>query len=209
MAGPQDDLAAYLASPDGQAQRTPVKRSYEVFIGIGTVKTVNDDGTVALTYNGGNGDGTTSGLGPGLPAGCVSGYAPAVGDTVLVYLLGEQLWVNGINNIGIPTSWVGIAGGVGYASGWADTGSPFPVGGYRRVGDVVELRGGVISSNSPTSTIFTLPSGYRPPGTVGFPTAGSAAYAQVNVLSTGVVELVAGSAASDMHLDGIRFSVAP
>lgn len=92
MSHPLDDLAAYLDNPE-KPQRTPVPRSYEIFMGLGVVKTVNSDGTVAITYNGGNGDGTTTGGGPGLPAGVLGNYVPQVGDTVLVYSLGTQNWV--------------------------------------------------------------------------------------------------------------------
>jgi hypothetical protein len=48
------------------------------------------------------------------------------------------------------------------ANGWANYGAPYGPCQYRKVGDVVSLRGLIQGGSPVTSTMFTLPVGYRP-----------------------------------------------
>ena len=63
------------------------------------------------------------------------------------YLVGDTAWI-------APT----------LLNGWVNYGAPNQVAGYRKVGDLVFLRGTVKSGTVGTGTpVFTLPAGYRPP----------------------------------------------
>jgi hypothetical protein len=202
-----EDLAAHLASPD-QVQRTPVERGYAVTSGLGIVKSINADGSVNLFYNGGMGDGTTSGTGPGIPANILGNYVPQIGDSVLVLSLGTQNWVIQAPAPVTP-AWVNVGdtGAPGFGSGWANFGVGYNVAGYRRIGDTVQLRGLVVSANSPVSTIFSLPSDYIPVEQSIFAAMGNGTIARVDVSQTGDVLLVLGSASSYLSLDGLFFAV--
>ena len=52
--------------------------------------------------------------------------------------------------------------GLSYASGWVDYGAGWPVGRYRKFGDVVTVSGLVKRTSGSAATIATLPVGYRP-----------------------------------------------
>jgi len=90
-----------------------------------------------------------------------------------------------------PEQLIGAPGEPAFGAGWKNAGGGFQLAGfYRDEEDVVHLRGGVALGGS-TTTIFTLPVGYRPTATEEFnavlDTAGSAlilvtAAGEVNVL---------------------------
>lgn len=67
---------------------------------------------------------------------------------------------------------------------------------------IVRLRGIVKSG---TTTIFTLPVGFRPVGVRRFVVAGDNAFARVNVNTDGTVAQLAGTAATFLTLDAIMF----
>jgi len=91
------------------------------------------------------------------------------------------------------SAWIGIAGevpwiGVSYSNGWADTASYQGVE-YRRVGDVVQVRGRMGTGDS-TDIAFTLPTGYRPPASFSVQSVNSNStpgVALLNVSSGGTV----------------------
>ena len=59
--------------------------------------------------------------------------------------------------------YVGEAGEPAFATGWANAGAPVPALAFRlREAGVVDVAGVVVSGVGAGSTIFTLPSGYRP-----------------------------------------------
>ncbi|MET0786902.1 MAG: hypothetical protein ABWY25_09365 [Paenisporosarcina sp.] len=67
--------------------------------------------------------------------------------------------VNQLNGI-VPTVWTNVT----LLSGWTHTsGSPLQ---YRKVGDIVQIRGRADGSSGPWTTIFNAPAGYRPPSDV-------------------------------------------
>jgi hypothetical protein len=78
-------------------------------------------------------------------------------------------------------AWTGLS----FGSGWGDYGGGEQTGQYKKIGDLVLLRGLVTRSSGVGTTIATLPSGYRP-----------AAYSRF------VQETVSGVGRVDVHPDG-------
>jgi hypothetical protein len=89
------------------------------------------------------------------------------------------------------------------AGAWVNFGGGTVAAGYCRdaVG-FVHLRGTVKSG---TSTIFTLPSNYRPAAIVSIVSIANDAAVKVVILTTGEVQLASGTASSYLALDGIIF----
>lgn len=76
---------------------------------------------------------------------------------------------------------------------WVNYGSSNEVAGYRRIGDLVYLRG-LIKSGTIATTAFTLPAGYRPAADLIFAVASNSAYGQLRVTPAGLVVPESGSA---------------
>lgn len=62
----------------------------------------------------------------------------------------------------LTPAWTALPG----ASGWTNYGVGYSTGGYRKIGDIVYLRGLVKKATTPVGAIGTLPSGFRPPNTI-------------------------------------------
>ena len=89
-----------------------------------------------------------------------------------------------------PEQLIGAPGEPAFGAGWKNAGSGFQVAGfYRDEENVVHLRGGVALGGS-TTTIFTLPAGYRPAATEEFSA----------VLDTAGSALILVTAAGDVNL---------
>lgn len=56
-------------------------------------------------------------------------------------------------------------------NGWVNMGAPMNVTQYRKIGDIVYLRGYVYGGSAGTN-LFTLPVGFRPPATLAIPCSG-------------------------------------
>lgn len=94
-------------------------------------------------------------------------------------------------------------------SGWSNAGSGYQTAQYRKIGDVVHLRGLVVSSST-SSNVAQLPTGY-------WPTAGRLIFAlwtgttnyRVDVTTSGVITCAGWTPASGNYvaLDGIQFTV--
>ena len=109
-----------------------------------------------------------------------------------------------------------------FLNGWANLGNPWQGGGYRKIGDIVYLRGLVargsaLTANTPLA-IATLPAGYRPLGNHIFTAscAGVSGYGEaqvrLEVMLSGDVEVISGSPATQVaqtytSLAGIQFSM--
>jgi hypothetical protein len=127
----------------------------------------------------------------------------------------QKLTVARLNAL-LPGAWQQVNGGVGFAAGWSDFGAGYRPVKYRinENGDV-EFDGAATNGASVTSpsTIFTLPSGYRPSANVAISltlAATTAAARFLNVAPTGVVDVRgwAGSAVTGpLHLTGLRFAL--
>jgi hypothetical protein len=112
---------------------------------------------------------------------------------------------------GTPGTWVQVGAGAtdtawtavsAFTNSWVSFGAPEFAPGFRLVNGWVRLRGCMKSGTSGTAA-FTLPSGYRPTATCGFPAVANGAFASVSIASTGAVTAT-GSNAS-FFLDNISF----
>ena len=105
--------------------------------------------------------------------------------------------------------WIAVAGGVGFQNGWVNIGtSPTnqPVE-YRRVGDLVQIRGACKSGTVGFVTCFNLPVGYRPVAPVAFAAHSNLAFAAWFVSAAGNIQIIAGN---NVGVDLMGwFSIAP
>lgn len=107
----------------------------------------------------------------------------------------------------LPTAWTTVGA---FQNGWGNYFGGYHAAAYRKVGDVVELRGlvqGGTVSGSGTGTIFTLPSGFRPAFAELFPTIAGNAIGRINVFSSGAVGCEVGTN-TFVSLSGIQVSTA-
>lgn len=91
-------------------------------------------------------------------------------------------------------SWTNVGPG-GFAGTWVDFGGVFQVAQYRKVGDVVQVRGFVKSGTIGTA-VFTLPTGLRPPADLLFATVSNSLFGTIYVTSAGAFTANTGSNAS-------------
>lgn len=91
--------------------------------------------------------------------------------------------------VSVPTAWTAVSGGVGFQNSWVDFGGAFPTAQYRKVGDVVSIRG-LVKSGASNTTIFTLPVGFRPPLDIYAPGVASDMFANLVIESDGEVKIV-------------------
>lgn len=93
------------------------------------------------------------------------------------------------------------------AGNWANYGGAYAVAAYKKVGDLVFLRGLVVRSSGADTLIATLPSGYRPVSYLLYTTSGDDAFARIDIENDGEIRMQAGTAAAYISLDGLFFSV--
>lgn len=95
-----------------------------------------------------------------------------------------------------------------YITGWEDF---FPAtlqpGQYKKVGDLVFLRGICYRTSGISGTIATLPAGYRPLGKIQMMVLSNAALGYVDIETDGDIVLNAGSPTDWVSLNNIVFSV--
>lgn len=127
----------------------------------------------------------------------ITGEALLAGTRVMV-----QLWPpHGAFVVGAiqgatptPEAWriVGAAGQPAFVNSWANFGGAWTTAGfYRDALGWVHMRGLVASGSAANATIFTLPSGYRPPFTLNMSTVANAGVAaQLAITAAGVVAVV-------------------
>lgn len=92
-----------------------------------------------------------------------------------------------------------------FSSGWANYGGGEQNAQYKKVGDFIFLRGLVARSSGTNTTIFTLPSGYRPPAYTRYVQQTNTGVGQIDVASTGAVIFASGGTGW-VCLDRIVFS---
>lgn len=108
-----------------------------------------------------------------------------------------QIW-----EVPIDTGWTTLSP----AGGWSNSGAPYANLAYRKIGNVVRLRGVLSGSGTVGSTIFTLPSGYRPSSTGMYRLAGGTGM-DFNIATSGVCSPASGTATGQISLDGIQFLI--
>jgi hypothetical protein len=91
---------------------------------------------------------------------------------------------------------------------WVNYGTAnYNAAGYRKVGNVVHLRGLLKDGTVGTVPAFTLPEGYRPAKQEIYGTVSNGAFGEVRVLTNGEVRLVVGDN-TWFCVDGITFTIA-
>ena len=120
-------------------------------------------------------------------------FAPSAGSTVIA-ATGTQTYAprifvedigaagqSGGGIYGTPTPWANVT----FQNGWTNQAAPYQTCQYRKVGDIVYLRGMMINGTAGT-VAFTLPAGFRPPLTIEIPTiGGTAAVNRMSIDSVG------------------------
>ena len=158
----------------------------------GTVVEVVDTTHVSVDL----GDRVITAYRPGsVPAPAGAGVRVLVGSGVaeVVSSTGGAVWIGAT----LTNSWTDYLSGTGVAQ-------------YRKVGDVVELRGTVKSGTS-GAPIFTLPDGYRPPLQEIFYVYALPGGARLDVTSDGAVQVaiyISSGTNALVSLAGVRFAVA-
>lgn len=138
-------------------------------------------------------------------------YVPQVGHVVLVSR-GTGLQRSDRIVLGAPgaqsPAWISVQGGVGYQPGWADRtfSGIFHGAQYRKVGDIVYLRGLVVRAAGTNQPIFDLPVGYLPTKQGTFIADAGGAFGEVQVTPAGVVLCTIGTVTNYLSLDGVSFS---
>ena len=94
------------------------------------------------------------------------------------------------------------------ANGWANLGGGYAAAGYGMVNGRVEVHG-TVQAGRAGSTIFTLPTGYRPSATLIFATFSGGTHTWVEVRPNGDVVHCGGTARCDNSSQTLNFSFAP
>jgi len=95
---------------------------------------------------------------------------------------------------------------VTFNTGWGNLGGGWQGAAYKKIGDMVFLRGVVARSSGVETTMFTLPSGYRPAGNHLYPIVSNNDIGRVDLSTTGALTVSVGSPDAWVGLDGIFFS---
>jgi hypothetical protein len=98
------------------------------------------------------------------------------------------------------TAWTAVT----FQNSWVNNVSGVETVAYRKIGDIVTLRGMAMTGAVP-SVVFTLPVGYRSPLQLRFPINSNGAYGQCRVMPDGTVIAQAGASAG-FNFDGVSFS---
>lgn len=101
-----------------------------------------------------------------------------------------------------PTAWAAPV----FQNGWANLGGIWQVAQYRRVGDVVQIRG-TITAGVIGAIAFVLPVGFRPPAATTFACTSAGAFGSFSIAANGAVTPNVGAIAF-FGLD-CSFSVTP
>jgi len=108
--------------------------------------------------------------------------------------------------VSLGTSWAGLS----FGTGWSNYGSGYQTCQYKKVGDLIFVRGLATSGANLWSTyptIGTLPAGYRPSGRLIF-SADMTGAGRIDVLTSGLIIHVSGGGGSGyISLNDIVFSV--
>lgn len=138
-------------------------------------------------------------------------YIPLVIDAATIDLRpsgdgAKALSIDGNGNVSIAGRLGQAWSNVSFNTGWTDYGGSYQTAQYKKVGDLVFLRGLVKRTSGSSTTILTLPAGYRPPSQCLFPASSFDAYARIDIDTSGNVIMMLGSPTNWVGLDGIVFS---
>jgi len=110
-------------------------------------------------------------------------------------------WAQQISTYVAPTVWTAVT----FQNAWVNFGGGEQPMQYRKIGDMVQLRG-VIKSGALNTVAFTLPAGFRPPLQLHL-ASGGGAYTDIIVAATGTVSPSVGNTA--VMWVNCEFSVTP
>lgn len=91
-------------------------------------------------------------------------------------------------------------------NGWANFGAGNQTAQYRRVGEIVQIRG-LVSGGTMSAAIFTFPAGYRAPSSLIFASISNSAIGQLLINSTG--DVVPQSGSNVWFSVNCQFSITP
>lgn len=101
---------------------------------------------------------------------------------------------------------VGSGGGEpAFENSWVNYGAGFATAAFHKVGDTVFIRGFVKSGSPATSSVFTLPVGYRPSAIISF-SVPSTAVTRLDIHSGGLVNIGTGGSATYTSIT-VSFSI--
>ena len=99
-------------------------------------------------------------------------------------------------------AWTGLS----FGSGWANYGGAYQTGQYKKVGDLVLLRGLVARTSGVGTTIATLPSGFRPAAQCLYIMNTDTGVGRLDIQTDGQIIAISGGTGW-IQLDGLSFSV--
>lgn len=102
----------------------------------------------------------------------------------------------------VPGSWTAPT----LLNSWANFGGAFQVAQYRKVGDMVQLRG-LIRLGTVTNTAFTLPTGFRPPADLLFISQDNNQAGRIDIIASSGNVIPQAVDNTFQSLNGIQFSV--
>lgn len=219
-------VAAALKAKVAQATTTTAR---------GVVVALSSDGTVTFTVAGSTTPRKGIYLGPGTPVvGEVITYidegrgfvlvlgATGPRDLVLSPVHAFRVGITSVSNAGVttagqfidatgdlrasinalqPSAWTAVT----FTGGWSKyADANYSNVSYRKASDIVQLRG-LAAGGSVPSSIFTLPSGFRPPAYLAIAVASNNAFGRITVGADGTVLCDVGSP-TWVSLDGVHFS---
>lgn len=95
---------------------------------------------------------------------------------------------------------------VSFNTGWANLGGSWQTAQYKKVGDLVLLRGLVTRSSGSNTVIFTLPSGYRPAANTLTPTVSDSGFGVAEITTAGNVSFGGVGGVGYISLNNVVFS---
>ena len=120
-------------------------------------------------------------------------------STSIVRLVGTTISLTG--NLG--TAWANLS----FGSGWGNLGGGWPTGQYKKIGDLVMLRGFVVRTGGSSDLIATLPTGYRPPAADRWAVTSVGGFASIQIDTDGYITVIGGTPDVNITLSGIIFSI--
>jgi hypothetical protein len=100
----------------------------------------------------------------------------------------DPVWGNSVADAINPSAWTAVT----FQNSWVDFGATYQSVEYRKVNDLVEVRG-FMKSGTLAVTAFTLPVGFRPPAAFQIPSLGGGVFSKIIVQSDGDVIPSGGS----------------
>lgn len=136
-------------------------------------------------------------------AGVIQAYDRDASSFKNLLIESSSLTINANSGGDIGGSWIGAS----FGTGWGNTGAGLTAVGYKKIGDLVFLRGNATRTSGVGTTVMTLPVGYRPSAAITFmnPMYLSSPNYGFTITSAGVV-INTSATPSVVGFDGIVFS---